>query len=127
MRDYPWRGNPVVEGDSAVAAHQYVASKNKPEDVLAEAIPGYESIPGFEPHDRLVLWDKYFHPIWVSDTATTPACAHIATWVHATIDKPDGTRWVGQLYRCPEGIKRWSINDLSVLDQASDDVGRKDE
>lgn len=65
--------------------------------------------------DRMQLRDKYYHRLWDSTTATTPAYRHINTWVNTTIDKPDGTRWWGQLYRCPEGIRRWSSDDLTII------------
>jgi len=53
--------------------------------------------------------------MWDSATATTPAYQHISTECRATIDHPDGTRWAGMFYRCPEGIKRWSMDDLTAL------------
>lgn len=65
--------------------------------------------------ERLRLWDREYRMIWDSRTATTPAYRHISTWCHATIDYPDGTRWDGQLYRCAEGIIRWSYDDLSYI------------
>lgn len=63
--------------------------------------------------DHVRLFDNQWRCIWDSATATTPAYQHIADWVHAVIDHPDGTRWVGQFCRCPEGIVRWSYEELS--------------
>jgi hypothetical protein len=65
--------------------------------------------------ERTRLFDNQWQPIWDSATATTPAYAHIASWVHAVIDRADGTRWIGQFYRCPEGIRRWAYEDLEHL------------
>ena len=67
-------------------------------------------------YDRLRLWDRYYLPLWDSATATTPAYQHIATWVNATIQYPDGTHWHGQLIRTPNGIERWSRDDIVVLE-----------
>ena len=71
-----------------------------------------KQLPAGQGRDRMRLFDNQWRPIWDSATATTPAYQHIPSWVHAVIDHPDGTRWTGQLYRCPEGIKRWSYEDL---------------
>lgn len=73
------------------------------------------ALPASQSRDRTRLWDKQYRLIWDSATATTPAYQHISTWVNATVDRPDGTRWSGQFYRCPEGICRWSMDDMPVL------------
>lgn len=65
--------------------------------------------------DRLRLWDRNWRLLWAADTSTEPAYRYVNTWVNATIDYDDGTRWVGQVYRCPEGLKRWSYEDLTKL------------
>jgi hypothetical protein len=62
---------------------------------------------------RLRLWDNCYRLIWDSAMAKTPAYQHISTWVNATIDA-EGERWSGIFYRCPEGIKRWSREDLTI-------------
>lgn len=72
-------------------------------------------LPAGRNRDRTILYDNQWQPIWDSATATTPAYQHIPDWVHAVINHPDGTRWVGRFYRCPEGIKRWSMEDLRYL------------
>lgn len=64
---------------------------------------------------RTILFDACWRPIWDSATATTPAYQHVTSWVNAVIHHPDGTRWTGQLYCCPEGIKRWSFEDVKYL------------
>ena len=68
---------------------------------------------------RMTLWDKQFRLVWDSETAVTPAYQAITQcitgWVHATIDFTDGFRWTGQLFRCPEGVKRFSRADLTYV------------
>lgn len=56
--------------------------------------------------DRLRLFDNQWLALWDSAVDTTPAYRHIAHWARACIDYADGSRWVGEMYRCPEGIKR---------------------
>jgi hypothetical protein len=63
------------------------------------------------PVGRTRLWDAQWRLIWDSATATTPAYQHVNTWVNATIDQPDGTRWAGQFYRCMEGVAREELID----------------
>lgn len=67
--------------------------------------------------ERLRLFNRFWDPIWDSDKAPFgfPAYPFIATWVNATIDYGDGTRWVGRLERCPEGIHRETYLDPTVL------------
>ena len=65
--------------------------------------------------NHMRLWDNQWRLIWDSTTATTPAYQHISDRCNATIDYPDGQRWSGIVYRCPEGIQRWSHEDLSWL------------
>lgn len=61
---------------------------------------------------RTRIYDKQWRLLWDSDTATTPAYTHISNRANATIDFSDsGTRWVGEFYRCPEGIKRGTYPD----------------
>ncbi|MCG7596332.1 hypothetical protein [Mycobacterium sp. PSTR-4-N] len=72
-----------------------------------------KQLPAGQGRDHMCLFDNQWRLIWDSATATTPAYQHIANWVHAVIDHADGTRWVGQLYRCAEGVRRWSMEDLS--------------
>lgn len=74
-----------------------------------------KALPPGRNRDHIHLFDNQWQPIWDSATATTPAYAHIATWVHVVIDRADGTRWVGQFYRCPEGIRRWAFEDLAYV------------
>jgi len=65
-----------------------------------------KALPPGRNRDHTRLFDNQWQLIWDSATAMTPAYAHIATWVYAIVDRPDGTRWVGQFSRCPEGIRR---------------------
>ena len=58
------------------------------------------------PH--FVLYDKYWRPIWDSETATTPPYQHIADKTMYTIESDDGREY-GIMYRCPEGIKRHNV------------------
>lgn len=74
-----------------------------------------KQLPAGEGLERTRLWDKCYRLLWDSATATTPAYQHINTWVNASIDKPNGERWVGQFYRSPEGVQRWSRDDLKVI------------
>lgn len=76
---------------------------------------GYTALPAGRGREQTRLWDAHYRLIWDSATATTPAYQHVNTWVNATIDYPDGDRWVGQFYRCPEGVKRWAYEDLSYV------------
>jgi hypothetical protein len=76
-----------------------------PQDAAQHVAVGMTSLPPGRNRDRTRLFDNQWRPIWDSTTANTPAYAHIATWVHAVVVYPDGSRWVGQFYRCPEGIR----------------------
>ena len=62
--------------------------------------------------NRTRAYDRQWRLIWDSDTATTTLYDHISSEVYATIDQPDGQRWSGMFYRCPEGVKRWTHPDL---------------
>lgn len=64
---------------------------------------------------RMTLWDKQFRLVWDSRFYAKPAYECIDGWVHATIDYDDGFRWTGQLFRCPEGVKRFSRADLTYV------------
>lgn len=62
--------------------------------------------------DRVRAYDLQWRLIWDSETATTSLWQHMSSECHATIDYPDGRRWSGMFYRCPEGVKRWECPDL---------------
>jgi hypothetical protein len=66
---------------------------------------------------RTRLYDRQWSLLWDSSTDTTPAYRHIATWVRATIEHDDGTRWVGEFYRCPEGIRRDTYPDPAEVER----------
>jgi hypothetical protein len=75
--------------------------------------------------ERMTLWDKQFRLVWDSDLRSAmrdpklgpayEAVNEVDGWVNAVIYFTDGTRWTGQLFRCPEGIKRFSREDLSYF------------
>ena len=66
--------------------------------------------------NRTRAYDRQWRLIWDSDTATTPLYDHISTEVNAIIDHPNGYRWSGMFYRCPEGVKRMKhIDPLKYL------------
>lgn len=69
------------------------------------------AIRGFSLDERLILWDRNWRPFWDSASATRGAYELVNGWCHATIDASDGTRWVGQMYRCAEGVRRFSFAD----------------
>ena len=67
--------------------------------------------------ERLRLFNRYWDPIWDSGKAPfgMPAYRLIPTWVNASIDYDDGTRWIGRLYRCREGIRREAYPDPNIF------------
>lgn len=69
------------------------------------------ALPAGDGRDRVRLWDNQWRALWDSAVDTTPAYRHIATWCHATIDRPDGSRWVGRFTRTREGIIREQYPD----------------
>ena len=75
------------------------------------------ALPAGNGQDRTRLFDRQWRLLWDSAVDTTPAYRHINTHVRACIDHPDGARWVGEFYRCPEGIKRDPYPDPGLLDK----------
>lgn len=69
-------------------------------------------LPPGKRQKRTRLWDRQWRLLWDSAVDSTPAYKHISTWVNAAIDDPDGTHWVGEFYRCPEGIRREKYPDF---------------
>lgn len=67
--------------------------------------------------NHLRLWNRFWDPIWDSEKAPYgfPAYPFISTWVNATIDYADGSRWVGRLERTREGIHREAYPDPNVF------------
>ena len=53
-----------------------------------------------------ILYDRYWRPIWDSETATTPPFQHITDDTKYTIDTGDDDREYGIVYHSPDGI-RW--------------------
>ena len=88
------------------------ALREHPGPMVVAAHSMLTALPAGRGDTRTVLFDSRWRQVWDSATATTPAYEHITDSLNAVVDGPYG-RWSGIVYRCPEGIKRWSWDDLA--------------